>query len=812
MEADSKAAETSYYEIRITATSNGKGNVGRYKIIQDNVVILQEDITRDTRTVRLMKSKLKAGKRVYVQIETTDGSLSDKIATTLLVNPQKTILGEDSKDTEGSIKLGGSGVGFKIPNDAVAFGGMELNMDMPGLPIEFEAFDDGTVKVSVGLDEFGNTWEEKEEKWDELFAKYERGSNLQSVFTNDQGTTSWKIAGGFDVSFVGKGYAEGKIDDYGNCNVDLMLILGVKGEYEYTQQYIVGYIPLGFEFKVGVKGTYTVGGTLTVGKNLANERVFDFTGNKGKIDIDIYASLYGGLGLVGVLTVGGEGEAHLLLGYDFQQQYYDAKVKGSIALSAKAFMFSAKYVIAERTWNITSGYITKSSADQQSIYEVFYDRSSYSMMSREYLSANPNRSDVAAEMESFFQNVYPGASQKIVMVDGTPYMFWLADDINRTEANRTSLVYSKYDGEWSEPVAVKDDGTADFNFDVVSDGSKIHIVWQDMAVEFGGSSWNNMSDADRLTEMARNSDISYACIDTSADMAVSTKVTSQNGYADMLPKITVNSGLPYVVWYTNESNDILTQSGNTTLNMAAITYDSVSVANYSSEDEEEIDQEEIDTEEEDMEEEDGEAEEDTGDTDTEDTDTREEDFESADTEEESSGDTDTEDTDGREEVPEGTNTEEESSGDMDTEEIDSEAAFRLYVFESEREEPDSLDDTTEKEENAETEDESNSETEDQDEKSETDEEHSEEENAETGGDSEEETEDESNSETEDQDEKLETDEEHSEEENAETGDDSEAEENSNEDGSEKELDEERTVQSGIDGSDEESVDINEKVF
>ena len=475
-------------------------------------------------------------------------------------------------------------------------------------------------------------------------------------------------------------------------------------------------------------------------------------------------------------------------------------------------MFSAKYVIAERTWNITSGYITKSSADQQSIYEVFYDRSSYSMMSREYLSANPNRSDVAAEMESFFQNVYPGASQKIVMVDGTPYMFWLADDINRTEANRTSLVYSKYDGEWSEPVAVKDDGTADFNFDVVSDGSKIHIVWQDMAVEFGGSSWNNMSDADRLTEMARNSDISYACIDTSADMAVSTKVTSQNGYADMLPKITVNSGLPYVVWYTNESNDILTQSGNTTLNMAAITYDSVSVANYSSEDEEEIDQEEIDTEEEDMEEEDGEAEEDTGDTDTEDTDTREEDFESADTEEESSGDTDTEDTDGREEVPEGTNTEEESSGDMDTEEIDSEAAFRLYVFESEREEPDSLDDTTDKEENAETEDESNSETEDQDEKSETDEEHSEEENAETGGDSEEETEDESNSETEDQDEKLETDEEHSEEENAETGDDSEAEENSNEDGSEKELDEERTVQSGIDGSDEESVDINEKIF
>lgn len=62
-------------------------------------------------------------------------------------------------------------------------------------------------------------------------------------------------------------------------------------------------------------------------------------------------------------------------------------------------------------------------------------------------------------------NVYPKSAPDLVALGNDLLVVWLHDDPTRTRYNRTEVVYSRYDAAsqtWSAPVAVADDGTADF--------------------------------------------------------------------------------------------------------------------------------------------------------------------------------------------------------------------------------------------------------------------------------------------------------------------------------------------------------------
>lgn len=69
--------------------------------------------------------------------------------------------------------------------------------------------------------------------------------------------------------------------------------------------------------------------------------------------------------------------------------------------------------------------------------------------------------------------------QILKLSDGTVFMAFLDSDSSKDELERTVLKYSVYkDGKWSNPVAVQNDGTADFQPSIcaMNDG-KVMISW-----------------------------------------------------------------------------------------------------------------------------------------------------------------------------------------------------------------------------------------------------------------------------------------------------------------------------------------------
>lgn len=80
---------------------------------------------------------------------------------------------------------------------------------------------------------------------------------------------------------------------------------------------------------------------------------------------------------------------------------------------------------------------------------------------------------------NIIENSYDDAQHKLIsMGDGKILMVYLDDDKSRDESNRTVLKYSIYSGgNWSEPITVQDDQTADFSPAVCDAGNDIVLTW-----------------------------------------------------------------------------------------------------------------------------------------------------------------------------------------------------------------------------------------------------------------------------------------------------------------------------------------------
>lgn len=86
---------------------------------------------------------------------------------------------------------------------------------------------------------------------------------------------------------------------------------------------------------------------------------------------------------------------------------------------------------------------------------------SRSRLAKAGLAPTPPLQPTVASLQTL---AFPHADPDLVPAGAGLSLVWLWDSTNRTEINRTMLVHSTYDGTaWTEPVAVDDDGTADFH-------------------------------------------------------------------------------------------------------------------------------------------------------------------------------------------------------------------------------------------------------------------------------------------------------------------------------------------------------------
>jgi hypothetical protein len=130
------------------------------------------------------------------------------------------------------------------------------------------------------------------------------------------------------------------------------------------------------------------------------------------------------------------------------------------------------------------------------------------------------------------------------------YLVFLEDNTNRTSMNRTMAMFSTFNGTlWSMPIALADDGTADFHPRILTfaDGSAM-------------AAWENegklQPDTATLGDMETNLEISVAWFNPKTGAWLLSQQITTNSYIDRSPKLAGRSTNNILLtWIANPAND-----------------------------------------------------------------------------------------------------------------------------------------------------------------------------------------------------------------------------------------------------------------
>lgn len=150
----------------------------------------------------------------------------------------------------------------------------------------------------------------------------------------------------------------------------------------------------------------------------------------------------------------------------------------------------------------------------------------------------------------------------LALEDGRTMLLWLKDDTARSSINKSTLVYSIFDGSaWSTPAAIENDGTPDYIYTAKAEGNKVHVLWQDATRAF--------SDADALQDVVPDVGMSYSVFDGSSFCAPAQRANT--GYGMFMPSLALIGDDVTAVWAENSQNDPMLASGSNTLRYAKVT-------------------------------------------------------------------------------------------------------------------------------------------------------------------------------------------------------------------------------------------------
>lgn len=476
-------------------------------------------------------------RKVYCVAE--DGTVSQKINLGIKVSIP-TVAVSTISDLNlwpyGGTNLGTGTLGALLLGDTIGFGLKN------GAKLKVEVGEDGKVKISYNLDHMPNA--QTQYKIEQAKEEFERTSKLKrsakDIFGGAlaDGDKTAKMGVPFNLSFEYGGYGEGIIED-GSVNVDVVIFGTAKVEGSYTVNFFFTvplYVTVGAGGSIGVKVTgsayiATDGGRL--GLNL-----------RGSFNPQVYVSVEGGVGSKGIANLGVEGKGTLSYTFDLHPIHHLATLTGEANLKAEFLIFEKSLNLAKATVKLyDSEDRNGESYDQRNLYEEL-DEMPFKLKSRDYML---NESPVGAEEDGEFVinsgNVSAYASPVTVNAGDKKYRFWVDENMDRSVANGTMLVYSVYeDGAWSDARPVDDDGTADFFAKAVYDeNGHIYVVWENSNKVFDDSTVT-------VDEVGNAQEICVKVLDTATGEFSDTTALTSNSVIDAIPAVTAYNGTAYIVW------------------------------------------------------------------------------------------------------------------------------------------------------------------------------------------------------------------------------------------------------------------------
>ncbi len=457
----------------------------------------------------------------------------------------------------------------QLPSEIPIIGGLEIKLDLSDIPIFAEIKED-TIKVGVNLvkleedgsistginygksDEDGDG--EKDGFWNAFKKSVKEKTDPREALKELKKTKLKMLETGKSVK-IGKdklefevwGYMEGNTET-GEVSGEIAIMLNASKATHF--QLSLAGIPITASFEIHGK----LDASLKASLNMLTWSDLNFVGTINPT-VGLSVGVGPGFANVASLTINGGGD--LGFGYSYNSDvgdYYNLWLKAYMYVKLKVLFAEFNADIMEKTWTLLEKTVPKKGLDGFTSDDLM-DLSNYSLASREYLEEMGQwtegvgkRSDSMVLLQ---KSVYDDTRLKIVEANGKKIMFFLTDDPERNDLDCSMLVYSVYDdqkGTWSQPVAVENDGTADFTPIAVSDGENVYVVWSDLKPE--ANEEMSFADISGMLEMK------YAKMNVRAG-TIEVHAITDDSYADLVPQATVIDGELYVLWTKNRSNNLL---------------------------------------------------------------------------------------------------------------------------------------------------------------------------------------------------------------------------------------------------------------
>ena len=559
----------------------------RIYLAQDvkNAVELQNNISKTI----VPSVEFLPDKEVYILIVDEETGKSQSWRTRLKII-EGTASGEflPTGDIEGiNFKLGQEN-GFTVPNIVPIFGGTDIEWKFDFIPVsvEYDHEDSNKINIVFGTNimhvdsEEGKFFEDfdfKEYKKAVKKAVSKSNRTLKQLRNDFKMSKQYKmklfggnvVGGGKgkkDFDFDVAGYAEANIIDGQLRFIEGQLCLNVEMSCSYQGQLFIWVVPVYYEIGTGIGAGFE--------GDMININPESFTPQfEAYLTAKVMANIGGGVGVAKVATVGAEGKGSLNLKTALHKEYLKAWGEGEANFNVKVFgkkvaekTFAKGDFLIYETGNgsglIKDGAVALASLEEENLYASINPNEVYENESRTYL-ASPTEwyADMPPimllsadytnkDLQLMAENVYTEAAPIMRNVGGQKVMVMLWDNPERDDVNRTMLVYSVYDDEamtWSAPVAVADDGTADF-YPCFNDG---YLVWQNEK--------SKLDDNMTLSDIAKRGEICIAKWNGNGfDAPVQ---ITDNDALDTQPYVCAENGEISVVWTTNTENDIIGLSG-----------------------------------------------------------------------------------------------------------------------------------------------------------------------------------------------------------------------------------------------------------
>lgn len=502
----------------------------------------------------------KKNPRSEIEIQTLDQSGTVQKSTRINLE----VVHEEEQETSFTF---GQDLKFTVDDSIPLLGGLEMSLSSFKLPVYFvvEPKDDMTSVCRLGVNLLESDIRDPEKA--KIFSACTNMDFLdpdalmenRNKFLKQMKKSSKKKKIGFmpglDMTFEIYGYAECEIPSSNVLKGRLFVEASIEGSVE------------------GQAGPVVLAGDITgtVGSN--GEFTLDTVELKnwgGTLDIHggVGLTAFAGLGLAYLASAGvyGSGEFGMdatALPYS-RSGYNSFWLDGNLGVMGRLLGHSVKYPLLKGKhylYNRDTDY-GRSSEKAANVEAALSDYDEYEAAAEDTYNTDAKwQGDVQSSARAYSQqktllkNTYPETAPVMFTSGSDTVMVFVNNCQERDAADTAALYYSVHTGGtgWSTPKLVADNGTADYNPQVASDGTNSWVVWNDASSSLKGVA--------SIEGIASKMEVATAKYDSSThSFQTQTTLTSNNQY-EIMPQISVVSGQPIVSWTLNSNGDLWRLSG-----------------------------------------------------------------------------------------------------------------------------------------------------------------------------------------------------------------------------------------------------------